>query len=384
MNLRHIRAIALKEAREIVRDRIYLALAFLVPVLMMIVLGHGLILEVRHVPMAVWNLDKGPLSRDFVDRFRLSAYFDYRGELSGPEAVEKALRRGDVRFVLVIPPDFSQRLQRGLTAPVQTLIDGQFTYHARVAKGYVMAITARFNQDRIQDWLARRRGLPPQRIQAQLAPVKLEMRYLYNQALKSEWSIGPGLIMLIMLMAPALLTALGVVREKESGAIFNVYSSNVRREDFLIGKLLPYVGISLLNLLILTAMALWVYGAPFKGSWSVYAVASLLYIFAAGGIGLLVSVLVRTQAAAALITMLGTMIPGFMFSGLMMPISSMSAEAQREAHIFPAMYDLKIVWGVFLKGQSWDMLWPQAALVGGYALVVFMAAWMLFHKRVKR
>ncbi len=384
MNLRHIRAVALKESREILRDRIYLALAFLVPVLMMVVLGHGLVLEVRHVPMAVWNQDKGPLSRDFVDRFRLSEYFDYRGELTGDQAVEQALKRGDVRFVLIVPPHFSERLSRGLTAPVQTLIDGQFTYHARVASGYVQAITVRFNQDRIQDWLARREGLPPERVQQQLSPVKLEVRYLYNQALKSEWSIAPGLIMLIMLMAPALLTALGVVREKESGSIFNFYASNVRREDFLIGKLLPYVAISAINLLVLTAMALWVYGAPFKGSVSVYAVASLLYIFAAGGIGLLVSVLVRSQAAAALITMLGTMIPGFMFSGLMMPINSMSPEAQREAHLFPAMHDLEVVWGVFLKGQGWDFLWPQVTLIGLYAGVVLTLAWVLFHKRVKR
>ena len=384
MNLRHIRAVALKETREILRDRIYLALAFLVPAVMMIVLGQGMVLEVRHVPFAVWNQDGGDLSRDFVDRFRLSRYFDYRGELTGAHAVEQALRRGTVRFVIVIPSDFSTRLKRGESAPVQTLIDGQFTYHARVARGYVEAISARFNQDQIQDWLARRQGMAPERVRRQLTPVTLEVRYLYNQALKNEWSMGPGLIMLIMLMAPALLTALGIVREKESGAIFNFYASNVRREDFLLGKLLPYVGISLLNLAVLTAMALWLYGAPFKGDWRVYVISSLLYIIAAGGIGLLVSVLVRSQAAAALITMLGTMIPGFMFSGLMMPVSAMSDEAQWEAHLFPAMHELQIVWGVFLKGLGWPLLWPQVALIALYGLTVFALAWLLFRKRVKR
>ena len=384
MMLRHAWIIALKEWREIVRDPIYLALAFLIPAAMMFVLGNGLMLEVRHMPYGVWDMDNSAQSRDLTERFRHSRYFHYAGVLHGYRQAERALRRGDIRFALIIPPDFSERLERGRTAALQTLIDGQFTYHARVAKGYVSAIVADYNRKQALRWAAVKEGRSPQALERLMMPVRLEVRYLYNQALRSEWSMAPGLVMLIMLVSPALLTALGVVREKERGSIFNIQASTVSRAAFLLGKLLPYVLISMLNLVVLTLLALGYFGAPFKGSVLAYALASFIYIFAAGAIGLLVSVLVRSQAAAALITLLGTMIPGFMFSGLMMPISSMSPEAQVEAHVFPAMHFLEVVWGVYLKGYGLEALTRPIGLLALYALVLMGLAWLTFHKRVKR
>ncbi len=384
MKWHHVGVIALKEWREIVRDPIYLALAFLIPAVMMFVLGSGMMLEVRHMPYGVWDMDNSAQSRDLTERFRHSVYFRYRSALDSYEAVEAALKRGEIRFALIIPPDYGERLARGHPAQIQTLIDGQFTYHARVAKAYVDTIVAHANQALALEWAAVRRGLSPAALERMMQPVRLEVRYLYNQALRSEWSMAPGLVMLIMLVSPALLTALGVVREKERGSIFNIQASTVSRAAFLLGKLLPYVLISMLNLVVLTLLALGYFGAPFKGSVLAYALASFIYIFAAGAIGLLVSVLVRSQAAAALITLLGTMIPGFMFSGLMMPISSMSPEAQVEAHVFPAMHFLEVVWGVYLKGYGLEALTRPIGLLALYALVLMGLAWLTFHKRVKR
>ena len=175
-----------------------------------------------------------------------------------------------------------------------------------------------------------------------------------------------------------------MVRERENGSIYNIYASTVTRGEFLLGKLLPYVVISAINVLIVWALAIWLFGAPFKGDPLFFFSASMVYVICTAGIGLLVSLIVRTQAAAALLTMVIAFIPAMLYSGLLVPIESMSAETQIEAHLFPALYDLRIVWGSFLKGLGWATLWGDAAALALYAALIWTIGYLSFHKRPKQ
>ena len=382
MQISKVLTLAHKEVLEIWRDKLYLVMAFVFPFMLMNVLGFGLSFDVEHMPFAVVDYDQSQLSREYSHKLMDSRYFDYQGHLAQEQDADALLKQGKIRFLLVIPPEFSKRLLQGQATAVQAQIDGMFTYRANVVKGYIAAINGSFNQQLLQTWLAKKQGISAQQLQGRLSPVTLKTRYLYNNELKSIWSTGSGMLMLIMLMAPAMLTALGVVREKELGSIYNIYASTLSKSEYITGKLLPYVVISFINLLVLTWAVLVLFDTPFKGSLSLYLVSGLLYVTCAAGIGLLISTFVSSQAAAALIAMLGTMIPGMMYSGLLMPISSMSGDAQIQAHLFPGMYELQLVWGTFLKGQGWPELWSNVLVLAGYALGLWLLAVWRFKKRV--
>jgi len=214
-------------------------------------------------------------------------------------------------------------------------------------------------------------------------PVRLQLRYLYNQEMKSVWSIASAMMMFVLMICPPFLTALGVVREKENGSIYNIYASTVTRGEFLIGKLTPYVGISVINIVILWFMATSVFGAPFKGDPFFFFIVSIIYVVCTTGIGLLVSLIVRTQVAAMMLTTIVTIVPSVLYSGLLVPIASMDAESKFEAHLFPAMYYTEIALGSFLKGIGLDQLWGNTLVLTLYAGVLWTFSYLLFHKRPK-
>lgn len=381
MNLARIAALAHKEWREIVRDRLFLALAFVVPASLMIVFGYGLSLDVEQVPFAVVDHDRSALSRDYIHRFIDSRYFDYRGHVKSERELDPLLADSRIRFAIVIPPQFEENLMAGRPAAVQSLIDGTFPFRASTSKGYVIAINAAFNNELLAAYISRRLGVAPERAAALAQPVGAQLRYLYNQELKSTWSIATALVMLVLMVAPPFLTALGVVREKESGSIYNIYASTVSRGEFLTGKLLPYVGISIVNSLILWALATGLFGAPFKGDPLFFFLASAIYVTCTTGIGLLASLIVRTQVAAMMLTVIMTIIPSVLYSGLLVPIASMDPQGQFEAHLFPAMYFTDIALGSFLKGVGLEELWGRALALALYAAVLWLISFALFHKR---
>ena len=209
----------------------------------------------------------------------------------------------------------------------------------------------------------------------------LQVRYLYNEAVLSKWSFGPKLLMMILFMSAPFLTALGVVREKETGSVYNIFSSTVRRGEFLAGKLAPYAGIALINALILWLMGTLLLGAPFKGSPTFLVAATLLYVLCSTGIGLLVSLVVDTQVASMFATAVLTMIPAQLYSGALIPLDAMSTGGRLFAHALPALYYHQVVVGVFLKGVGLAVLWPEVLILTGYAAALWVAALALFSKR---
>lgn len=383
MNLRRIRAVAFKEWRETVRDRLFLLMAFLLPALWMVVFGYGLVFDVEHVPFAVLDRDQSSLSRDYLYRFMESRYFEYKGAVYDEREVDQLLGDTAIRMAVIIPERFEERLLAGRTVTVQTLLDGTFPLHADTLKGYVIAVNRSFTQELFTDFLARTRGLTPTEARRLAEPVTLETRYLYNEEVRSTWSMVPALIMFSLMMASPLLTALGVVREKETGSIYNIYSSTASKTEFLVGKLAPYIVISTINVALLWAIAVWLFRVPFKGSFAIFFLASLLFVLCGTGIGLVISLLVRTQMAALIITIIIAMVPTMLFSGFFVPVSSLSPGAQVQAHLFPAMYYTDVVRTSFLKGLDLTTMWADMLALTGFAVALQLVAYGLFTKRPK-
>ncbi|MCH8619856.1 ABC transporter permease [Undibacterium sp. TS12] len=383
MNLRRISVVAYKEWREIVRDRLFFVLAFVVPSLLMLLFGYGLSLDVENIPLAIVDYDQSVSSRDYAHHFSDSRYFSFQGYAHREQEVEKLLVDNSLRAVIIIPPDFGARLKSGQATTLQTWIDGTFPFRALTAKGYVTAINAAMNLDNLSAHFSALTGIGQETLRNSMQSVKLETRYLYNQEVKSIWSIAPKLIMVILMLSPPFLTALGVVREKESGAIYNVYSSTLSRGEYLIGKLLPYVGISIVNACALTAFALLLFGAPFKGDPLFFLLSTILYVICTTGIGLLVSVMVNTQVAAMVGTAIVTVVPAVLYSGMIIPIPSLSAIASVIAHALPGMYYAEIAMGSFLKGVGIAALWQDMLILALYAIALFTAGFLGFSKRPK-
>ena len=381
MNVRRIAAVASKEWRETIRDRMFVLLAFLLPVLWMLVFGYGLVQDVEHIPFGVVDYDHSSLSRDYLYRFFESRYFSFQGYLPSEKDADALLQSGKIRVALIIPEKFEERLLRGQSVGIQTLIDGTFPLRTDIVKGYVIAINGAFSAERLFDYLSRRSGISIEQAEIQAHPIKVEVRYLYNEEVRSTWSMVPALVMFTLMVSSPLLTALGIVREKETGSIYNIYSSTVTRFEYLAGKLLPYVLISFVNAGVLWIIATQWFQVPFRGNLPFFFAASLIFVLSSTGIGLLVSLLVRTQIAALVITMVASILPTILFSGLIVPVSSLSRGSQIQAHLFPGMYYTNIVRGAFLKGVGLEVLWADVFALVVYALILRSIGYQLFTKR---
>lgn len=381
MNLRRIAAVASKEWREISRDRMFLTLAFLIPFVWMLVFGYGMVLDVENIPYAVLDYDHSALSRDYLYRFQQSRYFDFRGSVRDEREIEALLAGGSVRAVIIVPEQFQERLVEGRSVSVQTLVDGILPLRSDITKGYIIAINAAFSREMVARYVAQVRRIPLKQAEALMEPVRLEVRYLYNQAVKSAWTMAPSLVMMVLSFCPPLLTALGIVREKERGSIYNIYSSTVTRHEFLLGKLLPYTLISVINILVLWSMAVLLFGAPFKGDPLFFFAASVVFVLCSTGIGLVVSMFVKTQQAALIITLLISLIPTINYSGMFSPVSSLTGGAEVASYLFPGRYYTNIVRGSFLKGVGFDVLWKDVLILTAYAAVLRMVALSLLTKR---
>ncbi len=381
MNLYRIQAVISKEWREIVRDRLFLTLAFVVPAMLMLLFGYGLSLDVEDIPFAIVDYDNTQLSRDYASRYTSSRYFDFKGYSQDESLLSEKLSTNELRAYIVIPENFEKNLMSGKPASVQSILDGTFPARAATSKGYITAINTAYSSELLASYLSKIKGVSAEVAAEALAPVSVSVRYLYNQSLLSTWSIAPKLIMVILMVSPPFLTALGVVREKERGSIYNIYASTVSRAEFLIGKITPYVLMSVVNAIILWVLATFLFGAPFKGDFIFFLLATCIYVMCTTGIGLVISVLVETQVAAMVVTAIATVVPAALYSGVLVPIPSLSGQAQVIAHALPAMYYTNILTGTFLKGTGMADLWQDVLILTLYAAGLFLVGYSLFSKR---
>jgi len=375
--LERVPAIAIKETRELLRDPIYLGLAFVIPMIMILLLGFGLILDVKHLPVAFVDHDGSPWSRDYRDRFVHSEYFDLVGVLDRRTEVEEWLRTGRARVIIDVPPDFGRDLARGRPTAVGVTVDGSFPNRAAIITGYVSAINGLYNQQLLAD-LAAQRGLAS----GSLLPVQVNLSVWYNPTLESKNAVVPGLLVLILMLFPALLGSLLIVREKESGTIFNLYASPTGRLEIILGKLLPYLAVAMLDYFMIFVVSRWVFEVRFTGSFLVLTAGTVLYSVCTIGIGLLISILTRSQLAAMFTTLMVTMTTAFNYSGFVTPVASMDAVGQFIAQLIPATHFMTVVRGSYLKGFGFGYYWPQLGALALYTLVVYSLAWLFLRKRI--
>lgn len=373
MNAR-VRAVVRKEFRELARDPITLWIAVAVPVVMLVIFGYAIRLEVEDVRMAVVDFDRTVGSARFVEAFTNTGHFNVHRRPADEREAGRLLDRGVVRVALVIPQGFGRELEASRTTSAQTLIDGSYSSTARILKAEVEAITVAFTESGTGGSIVAGAGSP--------TGIQDRARVWYNPELRSETFVVSGLFAVILMAFPPLLTALAVVREKESGSVEQIYVSPLRPWEFIAGKMTAYVVVAFLELLLILGLGTWWFDVPFRGGPLVLLLGSILFVFCTVGIGLLVSTVTRSQVVAVLLALIVTVMPSFLFSGFMFPISSMADAVQWYTRIFPAQYFVEISRGAFLKGIGVTELWEQLRVLAAYTAVVFGAASLRFRKKL--
>ena len=370
-------AIARKETRQLLRDPVYLGLAFAVPLMLLILLGYQLSLDVKGLLVAVVDRDRSVWSRWYVDGFVNSEYFRLVARLESEAEAREWIRSGRARVVLDIPPDFGRRLSANETVAVAVTVDGSFPSRGQISLGYVEAVSTLYNQQLLRAWLVEhgRRG-------GQVLPVQMEMSIWYNPTLESKNFIVPGMLVIVLMIFPPLLSALLIVRERESGTILNLYCSPASRWDVLAGKALPYIAVSFLDFLVIFGVSVWLFQLRFVGSAWLLSGAALLYSTCTIGLGLVISALTRSQLAAMLATFLVAVAPAFTFSGIFAPVASQDAVGRFVARLIPATYFMDVVRGAYLKGGGAAPYAPDVVALVVYAVVVYTVAWLALRKQV--
>ena len=357
-SLQRLASYAHREALELLRDPIRLAFALLGTALLMVILGYGISMDVDNLPYAVLDRDGTPASRDYALNLSGSRYFIERAPLKDHAELDRRMRTGELSLAVEIPPDFGRDLKRGRATEIGVWVDGAMPFRGETVAGYVEGMHYGY----MADLAHRETGAAPA---AEAASV--EVRYRYNPDVRSINAMVPAVIPILLMLIPAMLTALGVVREKELGSIVNFYVTPVPRLEFLLGKQLPYIALGMINFFILAVLAVTVFGVPHKGSFAALTLAALLYVTASTGFGLLVSSFAQTQIAALFGTAIATMLPAVQFSGLINPVSSLEGIAAVFGNFFPTGYFLIVSRGTFSKALGFGDLgyyfWALAAFL---------------------
>ena len=338
---------AYRESLELQRDRIRLTLALVGSALLMIIMGYGISMDVQDLRFAVLDRDQSPISRDYVLNISGSPYFVEEAPLQSEAELDRRMRSGELSLAIEIPPNFSADVKRGRPTTIGVWVDGAMPQRAETVSGYVQGLHATY----LSEQLALHGIHMP-------SPASVEVRYRYNPDVKSLLAMVPAVIPILLMFIPAMLTALGVVREKELGSIINLYVTPVTKLEFLLGKQLPYIGTALLSFLLMTAMAIWGFGVPLKGSFLTLLIGAVLYVTASTGFGLLMSTFTRSQIAAIFGTALATMLPAIQFSGLINPVSSLEGVGALLGKIYPTGPFLIISRGTYSKALGFAELWP--------------------------
>ncbi len=368
--------IAWKEFVHILRDPRTLAVVLVLPVLMLILYGYAINLDVKHVKLGVLDRDRSEASRDLVGAYAHGERFDVTAYLEDERAVTRALDRGQVRAVLVIPPTYSRDLAQGRTARVQLLVDGSDSTAASTAIGYAQGI-ALSHSARITLEALRKTGWEGR---ISYPPVEARARFWYNPELRSTNYIVPGLVAVILIMLSALLTAMTVVREREQGTIEQLIVSPIRPQELMLGKLLPYVAIAFADVLTVIAAGRLLFHVPLVGSPLLMLGMSAIFLTAALGIGLFISTVTGTQQTAMTAAVMVTMLPSILLSGFVFPISAMPRVVQWLTNLVPARHFLVIARGIFLKGNGLDLLWRPAVVLIVFGAVMLALSAARFRK----
>ena len=348
-----------KESRQVVRDPSSIAMGIVLPVVLILLFGYGLSLDVTNVPVAVVLEDPSPAATELASSFDLSPYFDAKFMTSMNRAAQLMMAR-KVDAIVRLRPDFGRRLAVG-DAEVQVLVHGIDANHARIIQSYA--------QGAINQWAARRSAEGKVMV---TGPVTVENRLWFNEANESRYFLVPGLIVLIMTLIGAFLTSLVVAREWERGTLEALFVTPVRPDEILLGKTIPYFVLGMIGLALCLLAAKFLFQVPFRGSVLVLISVSMLYLLVALAIGLLISSVFKSQFVASQIALLVTFLPALMLSGFLFDLRSMPALVRVVSYILPARYYVTLLQTVFLAGDIWSVILPNAAVLAGMAVLFFV------------
>lgn len=369
MKLLRVKAIAKKELIQIWRDPLSLAMAFLMPVILLFIFGYAISLDVDRLTTIVYDRDKSSLSRELISEFKASGYFSIIESAARHSDIDEYIDSGRARVALWIPEDFSKNIKTGKHAELQVIVDGSDSNTATIALGYVSAVSELYSQ-KIKGSL--------------ITPgIDYRLRVWYNPELKSRNFIIPGLIAVIMAVIAALLTSLTIAREWERGTMEQLISTPVKTPELIIGKLIPYFLIGIIDVVMSVLIVVFLFKVPLVGNVFLLMVLSSIFLFGSLSLGILISIITKSQLLASQAAMVVTFLPTYLLSGFMFAISNMPQPLQIITYIIPARYFVTILKGVFLKGSTIHLLVFETLLLSVFGLIVFILAIKKFKKRIQ-
>ncbi len=369
MNLARLLAMARKEAVQIRRDARSMILAFVLPMSLILFFGYAITFDVKNIELAVLDHDVSPQSRRLLDSFESSGYFRIERYLARDDEIRTTLDRGRAQLVLVIPPTFSSDITASRQATVQLILDGGDANTATIARGYAEAIVSRTS--------VQLSGLP-----TSIPLIQTASRVWYNETLESMNMIVPGLIAVIMSIIAAMLTALTIAREWERGTMEQLAATPVSRFEVVLGKLIPYVGIGLIDVLLAVLAGLVVFHVPLRGNVFLVATMALLFLIGALGFGMFLSATLKSQVLATQAAMITTYLPALLLSGFLYSIANMPIVLRAVTYVIPARYFIAVTRGIFLKGVGINVLWADGLAMIVFAAIGLTAATRAFKKEI--
>ena len=367
-------AYARRETVELLRDPIRMAFALFGPIILMLAFGYGISFDIENLATAYFDQDDTPQSRDLLQGFEGSRYFSVQPPISSAEDAERRLRSGNTQIVVEVPPGFGRDLLNGRRPEVDGTVDGAMTFRGETARNYVGGVVRKQGEELQRE--VHRAGTPNK-----WSDEDIGTRFRYNQAFLSVNAMVPSVFMLMLCLIPAIMSAIAVVREKETGSIANFRSTPITRFEFLIGKQIPYVAVAMINFFALFLMAIFIFGVPIKGPFLTLLIATFVYVFATTGFGQLISSFVRTQVAAVFATAILSIVPAVNFSGLFAPVSSLSGTAKVIGLSFPSAWYQPVTVGVFAKALGMLDLWRNVVAITIIALAFLVLSLLLLRKQ---
>lgn len=376
MKLFRVLAIARKESIHIARDPRSLGMAIAMPMLLLSLFGFALTMDVDNVPLVVWDQSGTPASREFISQFAGSRYFNIRAMARNYREVERAIDFREALAALIVPSDFAGLIAAGRNVPVQMIVDGSDANTATIAMGYARVVAFVYSQ-RLTISEARRAGGP-----APGVPIEVRPRVWFNDDMQSRNFIIPGLIAVIMMVIAALLTSLTIAREWERGTMEQLISTPVRGSELILGKLLPYFAVGMLDVLLSVLMGEFIFHVPLRGNLALLFGMAAIFLAGALTLGMLISIVTRSQLLASQLAMVLTFLPAFLLSGFMYDIGNMPKPVQVITYLIPARYFVALLKGIYLKGIGLEILWLEAGLLTAFGVLVMVVANLKFRKKV--
>lgn len=369
-------AVARKEFTHIIRDPRSLGMAIAIPMLLLVLFGSALTLDVDNVPLAVWDQSESPASRELISRFAGSRYFSIRAQVRSYPQIERAIDVRAVLMALVVPTDFARRIASGRDAPVQVVVDGSDSNTATIAIGYAGTVVRGYSQAIALRQMQRTAG------RTVSGGIDFEPRVWFNADMQSKNYIVPGLIAVVMTVIAALLTSLTVAREWETGTMEQLISTPVKGSEIVLGKLLPYFGLGMLDVLLAVVMGEFLFHVPLRGSVALLFAMAAVFLAGALSLGMVISIVTRSQLLASQLAMVLTFLPSFLLSGFVYAIGNMPVPIRLATRLIPARYFVTLLKGIYLKGVGLEVLAVEAGLLTLFGAVVVVLAIAKFKKRL--